>query len=199
MTTDTARALGLLGFAMAAMNVGIRVDHIPTVPAPTNPVTVEIVSAHVEEPTASTIWATLRFSNNSASPIWILTPIDGSDRDAHMPYYRFTVTDRFGRKVAPQYFCSHTGLWNNTTWPKDYLVEIRPGASHTLWRRLAASPKVAGRFRVDFQYVYEPEREIFPTPPQAWIGTLVAKPISIECCPTPTGPSNASKELVGGK
>jgi hypothetical protein len=200
MTASTARVGCLLG-----LTLGILAWSLPSVsksPTPPDPVAVEIVSTFVQNERTSAIHLTLRFTNRTDASIFLLKPLEGSDRDAHMPYYRYRVTDRSGDLIRGGGYCNCGGiLWSATTWPEDYLVEIRPGTSFDHRTRIRPTPAVAGPHKVDFEYVYLPNEDDYPSPPQqAWRGILRAKPVMVDCQPDPTIPFPVrSKGLERGK
>src|SRR5690349_1368657 len=73
----------------------------------------------------------VRFRNMGRDSVFILKPMDGSKECLHMPYYRFTVLDAAGQplQLRRDRMCNHSGLWAQTKWPADYLVELKPGGS----------------------------------------------------------------------
>lgn len=115
------------------------------------------------------------FHNTTPKPVCILKPVDGSLTCRHMPYYRFTVRDPDGWTLPIGAGCNITGLWADTQWPQDYLVEIAPGAS--VEREMTVyylQFERGGPHTVSFEYVYNPTEELFAPPPRAWRGTVKA-------------------------
>ena len=200
MNASTARAGCLLGLTLGVLAFALPSDSHE--PAPPDPIAVEIVSTHVLNDRASEIHLALRFTNRTATSIFLLKQLEGSDRDVHMPYYRFRVTDHRGDPVRGGGYCNAGGvLWSGTTWPKDYLVEVRPGESLRDVYRLSSTPTVPGSYTIDFEYVYLPNETAYPSPPpQAWRGILRAMSVMVECRPDPTIPYPVwPKELERGK
>lgn len=114
----------------------------------------------------------IRFHNAGPQAVTILKPLDGSSDCRHMPYYRFTVWDRNGQVLKPMKGCGHSGLWEGTQWPQDYLVEIKPGASFDVEEALAFEFERDGPHTIAFEYVYEPTNEFFAPPAGAWRGSV---------------------------
>lgn len=119
----------------------------------------------------------ISFHNDTPKPVYILKPVDGSFPCWHMPYYRFTVRHPDGRILRFGNGCGRwcSGLWADTKWPQDYLVEIPPGESYERQRTVYyLNLERSGAYTVSFEYVYEPTEELFTPPPQAWRGSVKA-------------------------
>ncbi len=190
---------GLLGLTLIGLLWALPVQPRPVVTPLPDDVTVEISSTHVTEWQHSTIYATLRFTNRTADSMWILKPVDGSDTGRRMPNYRFAVTGRHNERIPQQGVCGTIGFEPETGWPEEYLVEIPPGQSAEVGRQLLYQPRRHGRYTLAFQYVYQPGQSHWPVPPQAWIGTLTAKPVTVYCNPDPTIRRADSLETEYGK
>lgn len=126
-------------------------------------------------PERDRFYVQLSFHNATPKPVSILKPVDGSLVCRHMPYYRFTIRDPDGQKLPINAGCGLSGLWADTRWPQDYLVEIPPGKSYkTQMTVYFLRFKKKGAHTVSFEYVYEPTKERFAPPLQAWRGSLKA-------------------------
>lgn len=123
---------------------------------------------------------TIVFQNAGPSPVYILKPIDGSVDGRLMPSYRFTVRDPDGQPVKLKPIkCGCCGVWANTKWPQDYLVEIKPGTSYRVdtgwgWH---FDIRRDGPHTVSFEYIYQPTNERYAPPPTAWRGKIAAPDI----------------------
>src|SRR3954470_19857147 len=117
----------------------------------------------------------IRFRHAGPGPVSVLKPLDGSADGQHMPYYRLGVRDGDGRPLERARGCGNCeGLWYETRWPQDYLVEIGPGATFDVELALPFGVKRDGPHTVSFEYVYEPTNEDFAPPPAAWRGSVKA-------------------------
>jgi hypothetical protein len=116
----------------------------------------------------------IRFRNAGPNPVSVLKALDGSVECWHMPYYRFTIwnADRQPLKTGPR--CAHSGLWVDTRWPQDYLVEIKPGANFDEEVAIPCKVEQEGPHTIAFEYVYQPGKEEFDPPPSAWRGSVKA-------------------------
>lgn len=123
--------------------------------------------------------STVVFHNAGPDSVYILKPLDGSVNCWQWPYYRFTIRDPDGQPVEFGPRCGHSGLWANTRWPQDYLVEIKPGATYSedVWLDGYYKFEREGRHTISFEYVYQPTENHLKPPPQAWRGTLRAPEI----------------------
>ena len=134
----------------------------------------------------------VQFVNQGVDTIRILKPLDGSFHSWVMPYYSFTYDDGTGPQCDLIPRCGHFGHpYFDTTWPDDYVVQLRPGESHQEAFRLSDFIAARGDFTIRFEYVLRPESEIleaFPPsdlryPPGIWRGKAVAQPIRIRYRP----------------
>src|SRR4051794_30030758 len=102
-----------------------------------------------------------------------------------MPHYRFTLWNAAHQplKLTPR--CGLSGLWANTRWPQDYLVEIKPGASFAVELPLPCDIERPGPHTVAFEYVYQPKEERFAPPPGAWRGSVKAADVVLNLKPIP--------------
>jgi hypothetical protein len=124
---------------------------------------------------------TVRFHNAGRDSVFVLKPLDGSDDDTYMPYYRFGVRDADGRTPAPcGGRCVAAGLWASTKWPDDYLVEIKPSAHFDIERPLYCDIVKAGRYKISFEYLYQPTNERFAPPPRALRGSINAAEVTLD-------------------
>jgi hypothetical protein len=121
----------------------------------------------------------VRFQNEGNEPAFVLKPLDGSTVSWLMPYYRFTVVNTDGKTLEPSPRCGNHGLWQDTKWPQDYLVEIKPGKSFDVEVPLSFGIRKDGRYTIAFEYVYQPVNEALAPPPEAWRGTLKTPPTSV--------------------
>jgi hypothetical protein len=119
---------------------------------------------------------TIRFQNNGPEPVSIIEPLDGSTRGRHMPHYRFNMWDADQKPLEPAKGCGtwNDGRWSGTQWPRDYLVEIKPGLSHDLELALPCEIGRDGAYTIAFEYVYRPDNESLDPPPSAWRGSVKA-------------------------
>lgn len=123
--------------------------------------------------------STVVFHNAGPDTVYILKPLDGSVNCMQWPYYRFTIRDLDGQPVKFKGRCGISGLWADTRWPQDYLVEIKPGAIYSKDVGLGGYYEFErkGRYTISFEYVYQPTENRLKPPPQAWRGTLRAPEI----------------------
>jgi hypothetical protein len=167
-------------------------DPEPSAPKRAGALTIEVVPQPATNPDANDS-VILRFRNIGEKPLFIIKPLDGSFECRFIPYYRLTLIDPDGEPLKPRGGCKPAGLFSDTKWPQDYLVEIA-GGEH--WDR--HFPDIAYRYNVQqtgqhtiaFEYVYEPEKDPGwqgerPTPPpaKAWRGTVRAAPVVMELRP----------------
>jgi hypothetical protein len=120
---------------------------------------------------------TIRFRNTGPKSVSILKPLDGSIESWHMPYYSFTVMDEERRPLKPMMRCGNSGLWADSQWPQDYLVEIKAGACFDIEVPLPYMVENDGPHTISFEYVYQPKNEQFAPPPGAWRGSITADPV----------------------
>jgi Leucine-rich repeat (LRR) protein len=132
----------------------------------------------------------VRFKNNGSTPLSIIKPLDGSIEGTLMPHYDFKITDSTGKRLYRMGFCANCyGLWSNTVWPDDYVIEIGPGKTWELEQRLSCRPPTNGAVNISFEYTYKPETIVFRrrnpsrtttvSPPRnAFVGTVAAARVS---------------------
>jgi hypothetical protein len=120
---------------------------------------------------------TLRFSNDGTAPAYLIRRVDGSEHGRHMPYYRWSAVGPDGKRLKLVGRCGNTGpngLWSDTRWPEDYLIELKPGMSYEKTFSLPLRVEKAGVHRVRFEYVYRADPRGLLPPAGAWQGRLVA-------------------------
>lgn len=135
------------------------------------------------------------FHNGGPGSVYLLKALDGSVEQMLMPYYRFTVRDPDGRPVKRKgRMCGFCGIWADTRWPQDYLVEIKPGSSYAVNRGWGwyFDFRREGPHTISFEYVYQPRkgdldsprmawpRSVLNPPPKAWRGTVTAPDIVMD-------------------
>jgi hypothetical protein len=109
--------------------------------------------------------AVICFRNNSPESVWLLKPLDGSSDGRYMPNYTFALIMPDGQEPPSRgKICNVCGLWYQTTWPKDYLVEVKPGTAFELRQGVASQIREPGRFALRFRYAYLPDEHDFLPP-----------------------------------
>lgn len=122
----------------------------------------------------------IRFRNAGPDTVTIVKALDGSSACRLMPWYRFMV-DRKGQRLKPMPGCGNFGLWESSKWPKDYLVELKPGDAYESEELLPCEVEQAGPHTISFEYTYQPAKEEhFAPPPSAWRGTVKAASVVLD-------------------
>lgn len=122
----------------------------------------------------------VRFRNVGTTPLYIIKPLDGSLSNHYttlMPKYRFTVRDSDNELVRQGCGCNNGGgIWSGTKWPSDYLVKISPGMTVDHHFEIPDYHYIRrdGEYTVSFEYIYEPIKERFDPPKEAWRGRIKA-------------------------
>jgi hypothetical protein len=96
-----------------------------------------------------------------------------------MPAYVLTVFDQTGRPI-PRVHVSGCGTLPNDEWPRDYLAEVRPGASVEVYVVDAVKALPAGRYTIRFEYAYLPGPDDLRPPAQAWRGRVAAPDVVVD-------------------
>lgn len=151
-------------------------------PAAKTPLKVEILTPKEPAPQNR---AVVRFTNTSIDPVFILKPLDGSLHGWHMPHYHFEVTGKDGAALKLRGRCGLSGLWHETAFPKDYLVEIKPGKSFESRHYLPFAVPADGEYTVTFTYRYQPGKATFKNPTwgvaeQSWQGAVSSKALKMK-------------------
>ena len=196
---------GALVLAVAPL-AGCEVPDLPpaTPDPPPDGLSVELtdVTAVTDGPGGRGLFgATVRFRNGGPDPVWVLRPLDGSRDGRLMPYYRLTVTGPPDPDDRVRGLCPYCGTWANTEWPRDYLVEVPAGGAAELKAAVGGWLPGAGRYVLDFEYVYLPAgqgagasgwvNDPLVPPAQAWRGRVAAPAVGLDYRPDPGWPPPA--------
>jgi hypothetical protein len=99
----------------------------------------------------------VRFKNLGSRPLRLLRGLDGSEEGWLMPHYRLTLWDDEGRPLLKMRGrCGLFGLWADTKWPDDYLIELRPRQAREVRTYVPQAVPRNGTYRAVFEYVYAP-------------------------------------------
>ena len=123
----------------------------------------------------------VRFTNTTNKPISILRPLDGSLWCWHRPYYKLEVQDADRRGLDLAARCGVSGLWADTKWPDDYMVDLFPGESFEKELGIHHPIPADGEYTVTFSYIYfsdATKAETRTYPSGLWQGTARSKPIT---------------------
>ncbi len=97
----------------------------------------------------------ITFTNVSEKAIKIIKPLDGSYYGWYQPHYKFTVIDSKDQELPLGGRCGVSGLWGDTSFPENYLIELPPQESHKLQAYLPFAFSNSGEYRVTFEYIYD--------------------------------------------
>lgn len=162
-------------------------------PSSVDPLQIEAAAPDLEVSLAAGESNTIRvlFRNNSATPIQILKPIDGSEWSWVMPYYAFSLTDDRGREFSMSMRCAMCGgPYADTAWPADYLVTIQPGGTYEHEGYLNYYFNDEQEYLVSFRYVFNPDSEFLRDgplryPPGLWRGETKSPTLRVKLKPQP--------------
>lgn len=146
--------------------------------------TVEVLPLTKEKSLSNWNLVIIKFTNNSSNGIKILKPLDGSLYSWHMPYYLLDVEDQNDTKLKLTPRCGVSGLWANTEWPSDYIIEIAPNSSFELEVGIHHIIPEAGQYTITFSYICIPEKAKFNNnlkyPANIWKGKATSKQVKLE-------------------
>lgn len=121
------------------------------------------------------------FHNGGTDSVFILKALDGSMRGRHMPYYKFDIRDEDRKPIKPTKDCgNYTGLYSESSWPKDYLVEIKPDANFEIEEAVPFQIEKDGQYFISFEYEYLPQNEQFVPPLKAWRGSVKSPEVKLQ-------------------
>lgn len=136
--------------------------------------------------------ATIRFRNHATESLWVVKPLDGSRDGRVKPYYNLSVTGPVDPDERVRGRCIYCGKWANTEWPRDYLLQVPAGKTAEIKGAIGGVLRGAGRYTLEFEYVYLPDGkpmgwppQDFPPPAQAWRGQVKASPFVLDYKPNP--------------
>lgn len=137
----------------------------------------------------------VRFTNMSKEPVYILKALDGSEWCWIMPHYKLTICDASSHEIPLQSRCGNFGLYNNTTWPSDCVVKLKPSRSYERYIWPIHDVTEEGIYTLRFEYRFTPVGDQLPGninapfflmygqgltyPPNLWRGTAVSNTIVV--------------------
>jgi hypothetical protein len=159
----------------------------PDPDAITDGLSVQILPPPDRNPAVNLDGVFVEFHNRGKKPVYIFKQLDGSVNCWQMPNYHFTLRDAAGRLVEYRGRCGLSGIWADTKWPDDYIVEIKPGARYRepIWLTGYFQVPRSGPYTVSFEYVYQSKDGPYPPPANAWLGTAKAADVVIGLKETP--------------
>lgn len=95
------------------------------------------------------------FTNTSDEAVKILKPLDGSFFGWHQPHYKFQVLNSEDEELKFVSRCKFSGLWANTEFPENYLVEVPANESTKITGVLPYTIPESGEYKVSLEYVYD--------------------------------------------
>lgn len=97
----------------------------------------------------------IEFTNTSDVAVKLLKPLDGSFYGWHQPHYKFHIESSEDAELELANRCKLSGLWANTEFPKNYLVELPAKKSTKITGCLPYVVSESGDYTVSLEYIYD--------------------------------------------